>query len=144
MPAWRRPPWLPAPLRVGPGFSPRCRCRDLRPAQSHPSNRQRLLVEHCLGESSGSAVDGARRAGYPWPEKPGGNLSRNVQKRGVQATIKVTKRRALYGRNHLGCRDLQAAIPEVLDALPTKCSHQAASLMTLNFQQFDDVSLMPA
>jgi len=26
MPGWRRPPWLPAPLRVGPRFGPRCRC----------------------------------------------------------------------------------------------------------------------
>src|SRR5208337_62965 len=33
------------------------------------SYRQRLFVEHDLGESSGSSVDVARRAGYPWPEK---------------------------------------------------------------------------
>ena len=74
----------------------------------------------------------------------GGDLSRNVQKRGVQGAFKVTKRRDLYGRDYLGCRDLQAAIPEVLDALPTRCSQQPAWLMTLNFQQFDDVSLMAA
>src|SRR5271157_367328 len=27
------------------------------------------FVEHYVGGSSGSAVDAARRAGYPWPEK---------------------------------------------------------------------------
>jgi hypothetical protein len=40
--------------------------------------------------------------------------------------------------------DFQAASPEVLDALPTRYSQQPVSLMTLNFQQFDDVSLMAA
>ena len=65
-------------------------------------------------------------------------------KREVQAAIKVTKRRALYNRYQPIFRDFQTAIPEVLDALPTTCSQQPASLMTLNFQQFDDVSLMAA
>ena len=41
-------------------------------------------------------------------------------------------------------RDFQAAIQEVLDGLSTTYSQQLASLMTLNFQQFDDVSLMAA
>src|SRR5271157_2608433 len=74
MPGWRRPPWLPAPLRVGPGFGPRCRHRVLRPVVLLPYYRQRLFVEHHLGESSGSAVAAARRAGYPRPEKPGPQL----------------------------------------------------------------------
>ena len=37
-------------------------------------SRQRLFVEHYLGESSGSAVDAVRRAGYQWPEKLGPRL----------------------------------------------------------------------
>jgi hypothetical protein len=56
----------------------------------------------------------------------------------------VTKRRDLYDRYHPICRDFQAAIPEDLDDLPTKYSQQPVSWMTLIFQQFDDVSLMPA
>ena len=36
--------------------------------------RQRLFVEHDLGESSGSTVDVALRDGYPWPEKLGPQL----------------------------------------------------------------------
>ena len=50
-----------------------------------PSYRQRLFVEHDLGESSGSAVDAARRAEYPWPEQMARKMLRNVEKRGVQA-----------------------------------------------------------
>jgi hypothetical protein len=62
----------------------------------------------------------------------------------IERPWKVAKRCASCGRYQPTYRGFQAAIPEVLDALPTKCSQQPASLMTLNFQQFDDVSLMPA
>jgi phage terminase small subunit len=46
--------------------------------------RRRLFVEHYLGESSGSAVDAARRAGYRWPETQGPRL---VKTSGVRAAI---------------------------------------------------------
>src|SRR5271157_5638962 len=49
------------------------------PTPARTSYRQRLFVEHYLGESSGSAVDATRRAGYQWPEKLGPRL---VEKRG--------------------------------------------------------------
>ena len=62
----------------------------------------------------------------------------------IERLWKFMKRRALYGRHHPTFRDFQAAIQEVLDGLSTKYSEQLASLMTLNFQQFDDVLLMPA
>ena len=62
----------------------------------------------------------------------------------IERLWKFTKRRALYGRYHPTFRDFQAAIQEVLDGLSTKYSQQLASLMTLNFQQFDDVLLMAA
>ena len=62
----------------------------------------------------------------------------------IERLWKFTKRRALYGRYHPTFRDFQAAIQKVLDGLSTKYSQQLASLMTLNFQQFDDVSLMAA
>ena len=62
----------------------------------------------------------------------------------IERLWKFTKRRAVYGRYHPTFRDFQAAIQEVLDGLSTKYSQQLASLMTLNFQQFDDVSLMAA
>jgi transposase len=62
----------------------------------------------------------------------------------IERLWKFIKRRALYGRYHPTFRDAQAAIQEVLDGLSTKHAESLASLMTLNFQQFDDVSLMAA
>src|SRR5271157_5561873 len=48
------------------------------------------------------------------------------------------------GRYQPIVRDFQAAIPEVLDALPRNYSQQPVSWMTRIFHQFDDVSLMAA
>jgi transposase len=62
----------------------------------------------------------------------------------IERLLKFTKRRVLYSRYHPTFRDFQAAIQEILDGLSTNYSEQLASLMTLNFQQFDDVSLMAA
>jgi phage terminase small subunit len=77
----------------------------------HPLNyRQRLFVGSYLGESGGSAVDAARRAGYQRPETNG---PRHVEKRQVRAAIdRETK---------LMPKDEWAAIvgrsPDVADAL---------------------------
>src|SRR5208282_3268562 len=92
------------------------------------------IVEHKLGESSGSTVDAARRAGYPWPEQMDRKMLRNVEKRGVQAAFKVAKRCASDGRCHPTFRHFHAAIQEFLDALPTRCSQRPVSLMTLVFE----------
>jgi transposase len=62
----------------------------------------------------------------------------------IERLWKFTKRRALYGRYHPAFREFQAAIQEVLDGLTTRYAEPLASLMTLNFQQFDDVALMAA
>ena len=61
-----------------------------------------------------------------------------------RATLEGHEASRLYGRYHPTCRDFQAAIPEVLDALPTTYFQQPVSLMTRIQQQFDDVSLMAA
>ena len=61
----------------------------------------------------------------------------------IERPWKVAKHCAFCGRYHPAYRGFQAAIPKVVDTLPTKCSQQPVSLMTLNFHQFDDVSLMP-
>ena len=60
----------------------------------------------------------------------------------IERLWKFTKRRALYGRYHPTFQDFRAAIEEVLAGLSTVHSGRIASLMTLKFQQFDDVSLM--
>ena len=62
----------------------------------------------------------------------------------IERLCKVAKRCAFLRSYHPTYRGFQAAIPEVVDTLPTKCSQQSVSLLTLNFHQFDDGSLMPA
>jgi transposase len=62
----------------------------------------------------------------------------------IERLWKFVKRRALYGRYHPKFADFQAAIEEVLGNLPTSHADRLTSLMTLNFQRFDDVSLMAA
>jgi transposase len=62
----------------------------------------------------------------------------------IERLWKFIKRRALYGRYHPTFADFQAAIQETLDGLPTTHAEPLKSLMTLNFQQFKDVSLMAA
>ena len=57
---------------------------------------------------------------------------------------KFIKRRALYGRYHPSFAQFQASIQEVLDDLSTTHAAKLKSLMTLNFQRFEDVSLMAA
>ena len=51
----------------------------------------------------------------------------------IERLWKVAKRCAFCGRYHPTYRGFQAAIPQVVGALPTECSQQRVSLMTLNF-----------
>ncbi len=62
----------------------------------------------------------------------------------IERLWKFMKRRALYGRYHPTFSDFRAAIQEVQDGSSTKYAEGLATLMTLNFQQFEDVSLMAA
>jgi transposase len=62
----------------------------------------------------------------------------------IERLWKFIKRRSLYGRYHPTFADFQAAIRETLDGLPTTHVEPLKTLMTLNFQQFDNVSLMTA
>jgi transposase len=62
----------------------------------------------------------------------------------IERLWKFIKRRALYGRYHPTFADFQAAIEQVLDGLSTEHAARLAELMTLNFQQFDNVLLMAA
>jgi transposase len=62
----------------------------------------------------------------------------------IERLWKFVKRRALYGRYHPTFAEFQAAIQQVLDGLSTTYAEELKTLMTLNFQQFEDVSLMAA
>ena len=62
----------------------------------------------------------------------------------IERLWKFMKRRALYGRYHPTFVEFQAAINDVIDGLSTTHAESLESLMTLNFQRFEDVSLMAA
>jgi transposase len=62
----------------------------------------------------------------------------------IERLWKFTKRRALYGRYHPTFAGFRAAIEETLNGVSTIHADQLKTLMTLNFQQFQDVSLMAA
>jgi transposase len=62
----------------------------------------------------------------------------------IERLWRFMKRKAAYGRYHPTFADFQAAVQDVLDRVPTTHANKLASLMTLNFQEFDDVSLLAA
>ena len=62
----------------------------------------------------------------------------------IERLWKFIKRRALYGRYHPTFSEFQAAVQQVIEGLPTTHAESLKSLMTLNFQRFQDVSLMAA
>jgi transposase len=62
----------------------------------------------------------------------------------IERLWKFIKRRALYERYHPTFADFQAAIQATIASLSTTHAEQLNTLMTLNFQQFKDVSLMAA
>ncbi len=62
----------------------------------------------------------------------------------IERLWKFLKRRSLYGRYHPTFAGFRAAIEETIDGISTTHADQLKTLMTLNFQQFQEVSLMPA
>ena len=62
----------------------------------------------------------------------------------IERLWRFMKRKAAYGRYHPTFADFRAAVQDVLDRVPTTHANQLASLMTLNFQEFDEVSLLAA
>lgn len=62
----------------------------------------------------------------------------------IERLWRFLKRRSIYGRYHPTFADFRAAIEETMAGLTTTHAAQLESLMTLNFQQFENVSLMAA
>lgn len=62
----------------------------------------------------------------------------------IERLWKFIKRRTLYGRYHPKFADFQAAIQDTIDQLPTRHAAQLETLMALNFQEFENVSLLAA
>ena len=62
----------------------------------------------------------------------------------IERLWKFIKRRSLYGRYHPAFTDFRTAIEETITQLSTTHASDLASLMTLKFQRFENVSLMAA
>ena len=62
----------------------------------------------------------------------------------IERLWKFLKRRAVYGRYHPTFADFRAAIEQTIAELSTTHAAQLTTLMTLKFQQFENVSLLAA
>ena len=62
----------------------------------------------------------------------------------IERLWRFLKRRSIYGRYHATFADFRAAIEDTIAGLSTTHADQIASLMTLNFQRFENVSLLAA
>jgi len=62
----------------------------------------------------------------------------------IERLWRFLKRKAAYGRYHPTFADFRAAIEDVLGGISTTHAGKLATLMTLNFQEFEDVSLLAA
>lgn len=62
----------------------------------------------------------------------------------IERLWRFIKRRSIYGRYHPTFADFKAAIEDTIAGLNTTHADQLKTLMTLKFQQFEDVSLLAA
>ena len=62
----------------------------------------------------------------------------------IERLWRFTKRRACYGKYHADFAGFRAAVESVLGGLTTTHAPAMASLMTLSFQEFGEVSLLAA
>ena len=62
----------------------------------------------------------------------------------IERLWRFLKRRSVYGRYHPAFADFRAAIEQTIAGVSTTHADQLATLMTLNFQRFENVSLLAA
>ena len=62
----------------------------------------------------------------------------------IERLWKFTKKKSLHCRHHTNYADFHAAIDQCLDQLATKHKDEIRSLVTLNFQTFENVPLLTA
>jgi transposase len=62
----------------------------------------------------------------------------------IERLWRFRKRKSVYGKYHPNFAAFKTAIEDTLSQLGTTYSDQLVSLMTLKFQEFDDVSLLAA
>ncbi len=90
--------------------------------------------------SSGAARSIAKTLGIELLYLPSYSPNLNL----IERLWRLIKRRTLYGKYYAAFADFKAAIEQTISDLPTKHEHRLRSLMTHNFQVFEDVSLLAA
>lgn len=99
-----------------------------------------LVLDNARYQRNAVAQDLAKELGITLLFLPSYSPNLNL----IERLWKFIKRRSLYGRYHPTFAGFRAAIEETIDGLSTTHADKLETLMTLNFQQFQDVSLMPA
>jgi transposase len=99
-----------------------------------------LVLDNARYQRNATVQDLAKELGISLLYLPSYSPNLNL----IERLWKFIKRQALYGRYYPTFADFRAAIEEVLAGLPMIHTDKLKSLMTLEFQRFEDVSLMPA
>ena len=80
--------------------------------------RQRVFVAYYLGESSGSAADAARKAGYRWPETQGPRLLKNT---GNSRSRRARVETAAISADEVLARLADTATSDLMDFIAVDC-----------------------
>jgi transposase len=99
-----------------------------------------LVLDNARYQKCALVQDLARSLGIELLFLPGYSPNLNL----IERLWRLIKKEALYGRYHATFADFKAAIEGTISQLGTKHKDKLASLMTLNFQVFDNVSLLAA
>jgi transposase len=99
-----------------------------------------VVLDNARYQKCEAVKDAAARLGITLLYLPSYSPNLNL----IERLWRFIKREALYGRWHPTFADFKAAIEGTISELGGKHEDKLASLMTLNFQVFDDVSLLAA
>jgi transposase len=117
------------------------RCELLRAiAAQGPALPVTVVLDNARHQKCALVQDLARPLGIEPLYLPGYAPNRNL----IERLGRFIKRDAVYGRDHPTFTDFKAAVEETISALGGKHKEKRAALLTLNFQVFDDVSLLAA
>lgn len=99
-----------------------------------------LVLDNARYQHNQAVKDKAKSLGIELLFLPGYSPNLNL----IERLWRFIKKKALYGRYHANFADFKAAIENVIEELPSKHKDDLASLLTHNFQVFDNVSLLAA
>ena len=99
-----------------------------------------LVLDHARYQRNKVVMACAEQYGITLLFRPSYSPNLNL----IERLWKLIQRRSLYGRYHPTFADFRSAIEQTLAHIPTTHATDLASLMTLNFQRFENVSLIAA